>query len=132
VLEGDDGTSATDNAKALPSLQNRGVISVVLGDYHWGALTSDGDFFTWGWFSHGALGLGDPFKRPPGPGGFADEHARAQMNRNWYADSVVPVTEPTKVEFGGGKFVIAATAAGWHTGALVINLGVRHASRCEE
>jgi hypothetical protein len=32
----------------LPKLQNQGVISVVLGDYHFGALTASGKLFTWG------------------------------------------------------------------------------------
>ena len=32
----------------LPELQNKGVISVVLGDYHFGALTATGKLYTWG------------------------------------------------------------------------------------
>ena len=58
----------------IPSLQKRSVISVVLGDYHYAALTADGKLFSWGAFSKGALGLGDPYIIPVGqPGGYANE-----------------------------------------------------------
>jgi len=32
----------------LPELQNRGVTSVVLENYHYGALLEDGELLTWG------------------------------------------------------------------------------------
>ncbi|EJD41130.1 RCC1/BLIP-II [Auricularia subglabra TFB-10046 SS5] len=124
VLKGGDNTNAAAWPELLPGLQNRDVISVVLGDYHWGALTADGKLLTWGKFSSGALGLGDPFERPPGPGGFASEEARDAFRsmRNRRTDAVQPVAVPTEVDFGPGRFVIAAAAAGWHTGALVLDL----------
>jgi SCF-associated factor 1 len=110
----------------LPALQNRSVISVHIGDYHYGALTSDGKLFTWGQYSKGALGLGDPRKIPVGePGGY-DNPALANQT---HARGIPPppdVTEPTLVKFAGDdgtrKFCFAAAAAGWHFGALVIDV----------
>ncbi|KAH7101504.1 RCC1/BLIP-II [Auriculariales sp. MPI-PUGE-AT-0066] len=122
VLQGGNHTSPSTDATILPTLQNNGVISVVLGDYHWGALTEDGSLYTWGSYSDGALGLGDPFSRPPGPGGFVDIETRDALRRTRFSDAVLPVEVPTKVDFGPGRFVIGATAAGWHSGALVIDL----------
>ena len=118
----------------LPALQNRGVISVVLGDYHYGALTADGKLLTWGAYSKGALGLGDPTKIPVGqPGGFVTED---QLRRSaTYRGLVRPppdVTVPTEARFDHGekrrreRYCFAAAAAGWHMGALVIDLEVRH------
>lgn len=122
VLQGNDLTASTTPPSILPALQNRDVISVILGDYHWGALTADGKLLTWGQFSSGALGLGDPFEKEPGPGGFRDIQTRDALKRIRRTDPVLPVEEPTEVNFGPGKFVVAATAAGWHTGALVLDL----------
>ena len=45
---GNDETTANSQPTILPELQNKGVISVVLGDYHFGALTTTGKLFTWG------------------------------------------------------------------------------------
>ena len=118
----------------IPSLQYRGVISVVLGDYHYGALTATGKLLTWGQFSKGALGLGNPVDIEPGqPGGFS---TREQMLAGQNALGDVPSTppdvrEPTEVRFdherknkGRETYVFAAAAAGWHMGALVIDLEV--------
>ncbi|ODO10811.1 hypothetical protein I350_01409 [Cryptococcus amylolentus CBS 6273] len=88
---------------ALPALQDKQIIQVASGDYHYAALTSKGEMYTWGKGNNGQLGLGDL-------GGKGEE---------------VP---PTKVEFDRdedddddeGVFVFAITAAGWHTGALVL------------
>ena len=119
----------------LPSLQYRSVISVVLGDYHFGALTSDGKLLTWGAFSKGALGLGDPVDIEPGqPGGFSTREQRlAVMDAHGFLPHTPPdVREPTEVKFDHGlknkgkqKYVFAAAAAGWHMGALVVDLEVR-------
>ncbi|KZT10184.1 RCC1/BLIP-II [Laetiporus sulphureus 93-53] len=115
----------------LPGLQNRGVISVVLGDYHYGALTSDGKLLTWGAFSKGALGLGDPTTIPLGqPGGFTNEAQQRQAATRLGMLRAPPpeVTLPTEVRFDHGenrrkeRYCFAATAAGWHMGALVIDL----------
>lgn len=126
----------------LPTLQapNNTIISVVLGDYHFGALTDTGKLLTWGGFSKGALGLGDPNDLDVGaPGGFKTQ---------WEKDSSVSetlagrggmnpeeATVPGEVKFdweekkAGRKaqerYCFGATAAGWHMGALVIDLEVR-------
>ncbi|KDQ13797.1 hypothetical protein BOTBODRAFT_33233 [Botryobasidium botryosum FD-172 SS1] len=127
VLIGKNETTARDAPHIIPSLQNRSVVSVVLGDYHFGALTSGGELFTWGQYSNGALGLGDPHDIPYGtPGGYATTGHRGR---------VTDVVEPTRVRFDwdegegssaegrrGEKFCFAATASGWHVGALVIEL----------
>ncbi|KAI0358132.1 RCC1/BLIP-II [Trametes cingulata] len=115
----------------IPELQNRSVISVVLGDYHYGALTGTGQLLTWGAFSKGALGLGDPTRIPVGqPGGYADEEERrTSVHMRWGVMRPPPdVRVPTEVRFDYGerkkreKYCFAAAALGWHTGALVIDL----------
>lgn len=100
------------------------MISVVIGDYHNAALTAEGRLFTWGSYSNGALGLGDPDRLPPGaPGGFASLQS--------HQTSLLPpdVVRPAEVRFDhegrvNKSFCFAVTAAGWHTGALVIDLEV--------
>ncbi|KAI8985750.1 RCC1/BLIP-II [Trametes punicea] len=118
----------------IPELQNRSVISVVLGDYHYGALTGTGKLLTWGAFSKGALGLGDPTLIPLGqPGGYADdEQRRTSVHPRWGVMRPPPdVRVPAEVRFDHGerrkreKYCFAAAALGWHTGALVIDLDVR-------
>jgi SCF-associated factor 1 len=124
---GDDSTDPANDPRILPQLQNRSVINVIIGDYHYGALTSDGKLYTWGAYSNGALGLGDPRSLPAGaPGGYSN----TAQDPSWSEPSAVQ--NPTEVHFTknglqgpGKKFVFAAAAAGWHTGALVIDLEVR-------
>ncbi|KAL0953835.1 hypothetical protein HGRIS_005012 [Hohenbuehelia grisea] len=112
----------------IPALQNRSVISVVLGDYHYGALTASGELFTWGAYSKGALGLGDPATLPIGaPGGFANE---AQLQQAVDRNHGIPpdVKEPTLVSFDQDKskprkrFCFSVAASGWHMGALAFDL----------
>jgi len=106
------------------------VISIVLGDYHNGALTADGQLLTWGQYSHGALGLGIPTELPLGtPGGYLAESQLAQSRRSQWGPLEPPrVASPSPVHFnhgpnpGGRRFCFAATAAGWHMGALVVCL----------
>jgi hypothetical protein len=129
---GNTDTDAVNNPEPqiLPALQHKSIISVELGDYHNVALTSDGKLFSWGAYSKGALGLGDPAQLPEGsPGGFAstEDLQRAQSRRR----GTPPVVQtPTEIRFDHGhsrkkdRFCIAATASGWHTGALVIDLEV--------
>ena len=130
---GDQDTTAPSRPQVLPSLQNKSVIQILLGDYHSGALTSTGKLFTWGQYSHGALGLGDPKDiEPGGPGGFATPQLR-QLAIDQRRGRVPNVEEPTEVMFDhvskeGKKrerFCFGAAAAGWHMGALVIDLEVR-------
>lgn len=127
---GSHETDPNSEPSVLSALQNRNVISVVLGDYHFGALTSTGKLLTWGQYSCGALGLGDPTTIEPGqPGGYRTEQQR-QHALQWRGAIPPGVTEPTEVSFdhegkrGRKRFCFAATSAGWHMGALVIDLEV--------
>ena len=120
------GEHAT-SPKVIPGLQGRDIVSVVLGDYHYAALTQDGHLFTWGQYSKGALGLGDPSKIPPGqPGGFA--LLPPGHNLGGRTPSSPPKVEvPSEVFFDhedgkADKFVFAIAACGWHTVALVIDV----------
>jgi len=128
ILMGTADTGPISDATILPALQNRSVINVLLGDYHFGALTSDGKLLTWGSYSNGALGFGDPRTLPAGaPGGYATEAELRQVQQQRFLREPPRVDEPTEVHFNhdgqsGKKFVFAATAAGWHTGALVLSL----------
>lgn len=88
----------------IPGLEGKNVIQVALGDHHAAALTSLGEVYTWGEGSHGELGLG-----------------------NTSAPRNTKVSVPRRVLFpGDGEkdedkcFVFAVTAAGCHTGALVL------------
>jgi len=130
VLKGEIETSPASLPIVIPELQNRSVISVVLGDYHFGALTSSGKLLTWGQYSKGALGLGDPGKLPAGsPGGFADGEGRARA-ANLGRGPPLNAATPSEVRFDHGlkaegrveRYCFAAAASGWHTGALVIDL----------
>ena len=129
---GDVHTDEHFEPNIIPELQNRSVISVLLGDYHHGALTADGQLLTWGSYSHGALGLGVPTDLPLGtPGGYLAEAQLFQSRRSEWGPLEPPkVTSPSAVHFnhgqkpGGRRFCFAATAAGWHTGALVVCLEV--------
>ena len=115
VLMGDTDTTEESEPRVIPALQDRNVISVVLGDYHSAALTADGKLYTWGRFSSGALGLGD-----------AEDIFRPYD----FAHGEQSVKVPTEVRFDHwirgrkDRFCLAIAAAGWHTGALVIDLEV--------
>lgn len=127
---GNTTTDARSQPKVIPELQNKGVISVEIGDYHNIALTSKGKVLTWGAYSAGALGLGDPTTLPPGtPGAFRSEERRlSAIDRGRGEPPAVEV--PTEVRFdhrrkqSKERFCFAIAAAGWHTGALVIDLEV--------
>ena len=129
VLMGGSHTTPETLPNIIPELQNRSVISVVFGYMHFGALTSSGKLLTWGEYSSGALGLGDPGKLPVGsPGGYAEEEKRVRAQ----ADELRPpgVTVPTEVRFDHGltvegrvkRYCFAAAASGCHTVALVVDL----------
>jgi SCF-associated factor 1 len=131
VLLGDQGTTPTSQPNIIPALQNRSIISVVMGDYHNAALTADGKLVTWGQYSNGALGLGDPLELEPGsPGAFATAAQRDFARERGRGVPPQTVSVPTEVRFDHtgkkprDRFCFAATAAGWHTGALVIDLEV--------
>ena len=76
----------------------------------------------------GGLGLGNPLKLPIGsPGGFASYEAYARA-KGGAMSNAPSVTNPAEVRFDHGlekkedRFCFAVTAAGWHTGALVVDL----------
>lgn len=80
----------------LPRLQSphNSVIFVVLGDYHFGCLTSTGKLLTWGAFSKGALGLGDPLDLDAGkPGGFNSQRDK-NVAQTAAGSGHMPVTPP--------------------------------------
>ena len=113
----------------IPELQYKQIISISLGDYHFAALTADGKLFTWGGFQQGALGLGDPTKLPVGaPGGYNTQRDLDRARQGGRIPVPPAVDTPTEVRFDHDlskrkeMFCFAATAAGWHTGALVIDL----------
>ncbi|WVR05291.1 hypothetical protein IAU60_002304 [Kwoniella sp. DSM 27419] len=81
----------------LSALQDRGVIQVANGDYHYAALTDRGEMLTWGQGNAGQLGRG----------------------RDRSSDEPSPVVFPTDGS-EDEPFVFGITAAGWHTGALVL------------
>ena len=106
----------------IPELQNRSVISVVVGRDHFGALTSSGKLLTWGKYSRGALGLGDP--------SIADSSRGDTGGERVYTPPEVEV--PTEVRFhrherlkGEGRverYCFAVAACATHTAALVVDL----------
>jgi SCF-associated factor 1 len=120
------GANDSDADKApnvIKSLQNRGVISIVLGDYHFGALLESGKLLTWG--AATCTGLGNPFEIETGkPGGFRDD---ADKERG-YVQRIPDIVEPAEVRFDHNlkepreRFVFSAVAAGWHMGALLVDL----------
>ena len=114
VLWGRQQDSSISYPTIIPELQNRSVISVVVGDDHFGALTSFGKLLTWGKYSGGALGLGR-------------ECAEGEQTYN-----PPDVMVPTEVRFnhdeqlkGEGRierYCFAVTAFSNHTAALVVDL----------
>ena len=128
VLEGESDTTPEMLPTVIPELQNESVISVVRGHNHFGALTSSGRLLTWGGYSEGALGLGDPGELPVGsPGGYVREEKRVRAKKYRYPQDV---TFPTEVKFdhrlaAKGKverYCVAVAAGGWNMAALVIDL----------
>ncbi|KAG8691726.1 hypothetical protein FRC11_011589 [Ceratobasidium sp. 423] len=126
VLLGDIHHNNSQSPNIIPELQNRGVISVVLGDYHYCALTSNGELFSWGKYSNGALGLGSP-SNPHGHmlrlQAMAPPLMPPHISRPPRQDAEVP----TQVHFHHednvrDRYVFAVAASGWHCGALVIDL----------
>lgn len=81
---------------------------------------------TAGQYSNGALGLGDPASIEPGqPGGFSTQgHRQMALDRRGDPPNVVVPTEVRFEKKHKQMFCFAATAAGWHMGALVIDLEV--------
>ena len=144
MLKGEIGTTPEMLPTIIPELQNRSVISVVYGcsglsptlhfnDFtssYFGALTSTGKLLTWGGYSAGALGLGDPGKLPLGsPGGYTEEEQQAGAQAGTYHTPPPDVTVPSEVRFDHGlrteerveRYCFAVAAGEWHAGALVVD-----------
>lgn len=96
----------------LPGLQGKTVIQVAIGDYHYAALTNKGEMYTWGKNDHGELGLGHGV-------GDLDEPTRVRFP---LAPTTSEDTPAARLEQGEEEdaFVFSITAAGWHTGALLL------------
>ncbi|CAK7897091.1 SCF-associated factor 1 [[Candida] anglica] len=84
----------------IPELQKRNIRHVVMGDYHYLALTDEGDLLAWGRESQrcGCLGVG-----PLG------------------TDEVVSVPRLVEPPRPNGRW-LAVTAAGWHSGGIFIEV----------
>ncbi|KAK9766341.1 hypothetical protein K7432_004642 [Basidiobolus ranarum] len=85
----------TGNEEKYDELQHRQVNQVTFGDWHCGALTDDGELYTWGQPSGGALGHNESFQ---------------------------VVKQPTLVQELQGQYVFNIAFAGWHSAALVVPL----------
>ena len=127
VLQGECDTIPEMLPIIVPELQNRSIISVVSGSCHSGALTSSGKLLTWGSYSEGALGLGDPGKLPVGsPGGYENEEQRVQGK----VERLPYVRVPSEVRFDHGlkiegrveRYCFTSVHGRGHMAALVIDL----------
>ncbi|EEQ37976.1 hypothetical protein CLUG_02099 [Clavispora lusitaniae ATCC 42720] len=111
VLLGKQGSDDEANLpKVIPELQNKGIIQISMGDYHYLALTDKGKLLSWGLEpqNSGCLGLGNLSE-------IADETITTE-NRNHI------VTEPHEVKnpSPNGKW-LAVSTSGWHAGGLYIS-----------
>ncbi|VEU20363.1 DEKNAAC101225 [Brettanomyces naardenensis] len=99
------GKSDEEWPMVIPELQQRSVIAVVAGDYHFLALTREGKMYSWGRESraNGCLGLGK-----------LEEVVREGKGHMEGGDLVVD--KPTMVDVGG--VVLAIAAGGWQSAAL--------------
>jgi len=145
VFFGKKETTEQDKPEILPNLQNRGVIQVTLGDYHYAALLSNGQVLTWGSYSEGALGLGtstnphrklcakDGTEEPPQDSGEERYELGTQVptavqsftgTEAYLAARGGAADGPARQESGQAarRYVFSVTAAGWHTGCLAFSL----------
>lgn len=128
MLIGGTDTTPETIPRIKPELQNNSVISVAVGDFHFGVLTSSGKLLMWGQNSKGALGLGDPHEfLASSRGGSAEEEQQTQTHQ-----PPAEVTVPMEVRFdhyerlkGRGnveRYCFAVIAGEHHTAALVVDL----------
>lgn len=82
------GSSISPEPVLVPEIQARGVIKVSMGDYHYGALTQQGELLTWGQFSKGALGNWPP---PSSGGGNDRDPPPANSNENGGWSNLIPL-----------------------------------------
>ncbi|KAH9462243.1 hypothetical protein MJO28_002971 [Puccinia striiformis f. sp. tritici] len=140
VFFGKKHTTEIDGPEILPTLQNRGVIQVTLGDYHYAALLSNGQILSWGSYSEGALGLGNssnPHRKlhPNEPSTIIESGEDRAEEERYEQGTQIPtpvqtftgtdhyladrVQDTSKV---ARRYVFSVTAAGWHTGCLAFSL----------
>ncbi|KAJ7623151.1 regulator of chromosome condensation 1/beta-lactamase-inhibitor protein II [Roridomyces roridus] len=129
VLGGDVQTTEDSEPSIDPALQHKSIIAVHVGDWHNAALTSSGKLLTWGGYSAGALGLGNPTDLTAGtPGAFSTERQRLDALERGFANALPNTETPAEVRFDHARktpkdrFCFSACASGWQTGALVIDL----------
>ncbi|EGW30594.1 uncharacterized protein SPAPADRAFT_157841 [Spathaspora passalidarum NRRL Y-27907] len=112
VYENEDGDEKGAKPKIIPELQGQNIKKLVIGDYHYLALTNDGDILSWGRESGrcGCLGLGDTES-------VANEHPESAR----VDGTALEVTKPLRVKNPPypGKWV-ALTASGWHSGGIYV------------
>lgn len=96
----------------LPGLQGKGVIQIAIGDHHYAALTNKGEVLTWGNGDNGELGLGSTVRSIAEP-----TRVRFDLRSN-AASASASAAEASETE--EEPFVFSITAAGWHTGALIL------------
>lgn len=117
VLQGHQDATEESEPTVMPELQNRGVIRVECGDYHFGALTASGELYTFGGYSNGALGLGIENSRLEPP-------LRGPIDRTVRIPSRVSFLEPSRADVISkpDEFCFNLAMAGWASGALCVNL----------
>ena len=101
----------------LPALEGKRIIQIASGDYHDVALTEGGEVWTWGQGAHGQLGTGkivtmqEEPERVVFPGEGLDDETHGQSSSENGGDVG---------NKGKRRFAFGITAAGWHTGALLL------------
>jgi len=126
ILVGDVDTEIPSIPTEIIFLQDCSLQSVVVGNRHFGSLTSSGSLLTWGSYWKGALGLGFPFEVPARPN---SDGALWTFTSAWNAPLPPDVLVPAGVDFhrsrrGGKRFCVSVAAGGSQMGALVIDLEV--------
>ncbi|GAA99187.1 uncharacterized protein L969DRAFT_102561 [Mixia osmundae IAM 14324] len=131
VLQGSHETRPDSLPTIVPELQHKGIIRVVLGDWHYGALTTNGQLLTWGQYSKGAVGHG---KSNSDVRSTADATAQTRLApaRRAQQAPALNVAKPTAVDFSvrqpdqlaprtSQQFVFNASFGGWHSSALTFS-----------
>lgn len=98
----------------IPELQNRSIVDVAVGDYHFLALTVDGELLSWGLElqKNGCLGLGDASS-------FKDPLIVREEGRSFRVLKPTVIKKPKE----SGRWLRLA-GAGWHSGAFFAS-GIR-------
>ncbi|KAK6202860.1 regulator of chromosome condensation 1/beta-lactamase-inhibitor protein II [Scheffersomyces amazonensis] len=116
----DDNVDANnlDTVKVIEELQHQNIKSIEIGDYHYLALTTDGNVLSWGIDSKncGCLGLGpkEKIKDIYGSNSIQDH-----QERGFTATKPLMVKNPPYP----GKW-LAIAANGWHSGGIYVPLNV--------